>query len=130
MTAERLAREPSQAQYVPASAPSARSADDRGNRMTPTHVTKQGVRYRYYISGAVVQGQKEQCGLVNRVPAAEIEAIVIKAIREQLGSPSGSEDRDFIATHVDSVRVHTDRIVPANDASLACARTQPGHPKR
>jgi hypothetical protein len=26
--------------------------DDRGNRMTPTHATKVGVRYRYYMARA------------------------------------------------------------------------------
>jgi hypothetical protein len=31
--------------------------DDRGNRMTPTHATKVGVRYRYYISAVLNQGQ-------------------------------------------------------------------------
>src|SRR2546425_10385930 len=29
--------------------------DDRGNRMSPTHSNKQGVRYRYYVSHAVLQ---------------------------------------------------------------------------
>ena len=84
--------------------------DDRGNRMTPTHVTKQGVRYRYYISAALGQGHKPQSCSVHRVPAVEIEAIVAKAIREQLGLPSGSDNRDLVAAHVEGVRVYSDRI--------------------
>ncbi len=29
--------------------------DDRGNRMSPTHANKRGVRYRYYVSHAILQ---------------------------------------------------------------------------
>ena len=29
--------------------------DERGNRMTPTHTNKQGARYRYYVSHALLQ---------------------------------------------------------------------------
>jgi hypothetical protein len=29
--------------------------DDRGNRMSPTHTNKQGARYRYYVSHALLQ---------------------------------------------------------------------------
>jgi site-specific DNA recombinase len=31
--------------------------DDRGNRMTPSHVRKRSVKYRYYLSSALLQGQ-------------------------------------------------------------------------
>ena len=52
--------------------------DDRGHRMTPSHVRKRGIKYRYYISSALLQGQAEQAGAVSRVPAGEIEALVVK----------------------------------------------------
>jgi hypothetical protein len=29
--------------------------DDRGNRMTPSHSNKDGVRYRYYVSHLLLQ---------------------------------------------------------------------------
>ena len=32
--------------------------DDRGNRMSPTHANKRGVRYRYYVSHAILQNRK------------------------------------------------------------------------
>jgi site-specific DNA recombinase len=32
--------------------------DDRGNRMSPTHANKRGVRYRYYVSHALLQNRK------------------------------------------------------------------------
>jgi site-specific DNA recombinase len=34
--------------------------DDRGNRMTPTHSNKLGVRYRYYVSHAILQHRKAE----------------------------------------------------------------------
>ena len=34
--------------------------DDRGNRMTPTYATKNGVRYRYYVSSALFQGRAKR----------------------------------------------------------------------
>ena len=43
--------------------------DDRGNRMSPTHSNKLGVRYRYYVSHAIVQQRKAEAGSVARVPA-------------------------------------------------------------
>src|SRR5262249_52520187 len=49
--------------------------DARGNRMTPSHSVKNGVRYRYYISSALIQGQAEKAAPLNRVPAAAIETL-------------------------------------------------------
>ena len=47
--------------------------DDRGNRMSPTHGRKGGIKYRYYLSSALLQGAAERAGSVRRVPAAEID---------------------------------------------------------
>ena len=41
--------------------------DDRGNRMSPTHVRKGGIKYRYYLSSALLQGAAERAGSVRRV---------------------------------------------------------------
>jgi hypothetical protein len=43
--------------------------DDRGNRMSPTHTNKQGARYRYYVSHALLQNRKAEAGSIARVPA-------------------------------------------------------------
>ena len=58
--------------------------DDRGNRMSPSHARKRGIKYRYYLSSALLQGRPERAGSVRRVPAAEIEALVVAAVRERL----------------------------------------------
>jgi hypothetical protein len=43
---------------------SGRIFDDRGNRMTPSHVRKCGVKYRYYLSSALLQGLADRAGCV------------------------------------------------------------------
>src|SRR5262245_12854389 len=58
--------------------------DARGNRMTPSHAVKNGVRYRYYISSALIQGQPDKAAIVNRIPAAEIETLITSAVRKYL----------------------------------------------
>ena len=60
--------------------------DDRGNRMSPSHVRKGGRKYRYYLSCALFHGAAERAGSVRRVPAADIEALVIRSVREHLNN--------------------------------------------
>jgi site-specific DNA recombinase len=55
--------------------------DDRGNLMSPSFSTKNGVRYRFYVSSALLRGRKTEAGSVGRVPAAEIESTVLAALK-------------------------------------------------
>src|ERR1700691_5229970 len=64
--------------------------DDRGNRMTPTWARKGSKRWRYYVSQAVLQGDKTRAGSVARVSAPEIECKIIDAIGK-LAQRAGSE---------------------------------------
>jgi len=48
--------------------------DERGRRLTPSHAVKAGRRYRYYVTNGV---SGEAC----RLPAPELEAIVLKAVQ-------------------------------------------------
>ena len=94
--------------------------DDRGNRMTPTYAVKNGIRYRYYISAPLLQGQSGQAAKLNRVPAAEIERLIVGAVRKQLGmshydqktgeDAASPTDRELIATHVARVDVKQDHL--------------------
>src|SRR5258707_321411 len=84
--------------------------DDRGNRMTPSHARKGGIKYRYYLSSPLLHGQPGRVGSVRRVPAAEVEALVACAIREHLGDPTEREDRDLIRSHVVRVEVQADQL--------------------
>jgi hypothetical protein len=63
--------------------------DSAGNRMTPSHSRKKGVRYRYYVSQAVLQSRKSDAGRVLRVPAPEIEALIEGFVRNQSRDPQG-----------------------------------------
>src|SRR5947207_3254785 len=60
--------------------------DHRGNRMSPTHSNKRGVRYRYYVSQAVLQKIPHTRGSVSRVSAAQIEGLVVAALRNHLNA--------------------------------------------
>ena len=55
--------------------------DEAGHPMVSTHSTKQGVRYRYYVSEPYMREHaRAPAGLTIRVPAAEIEAAVMNAL--------------------------------------------------
>ena len=55
--------------------------DDRGHRMTPVVAKKNGKQYRYYISSALHQGKQDEAGSVTRVPADQIEALVVEVLK-------------------------------------------------
>jgi site-specific DNA recombinase len=85
--------------------------DDRGNRMTPSHVRKRGIKYRYYLSSALLQGQPERAGGVSRIPAAEIEGLVTRSVRDHLNQSAEIEDAVLINTHVARIEVQSDQLV-------------------
>ena len=45
---------------------------------------KGGVRYPFYVNSALLKGCKSQVGSVLRIPAVDIEATVLRALRQQL----------------------------------------------
>ena len=55
--------------------------DDNGNAMSPTHSTRNGRRYRYYISQAIPQYREQEAGSVTRIPAQAIEGIITDQIK-------------------------------------------------
>jgi len=86
--------------------------DDRGNRMSPSHARKRCVKYRYYISSALVQGQAERVGTVGRVPATEIEALVVKSLWDHLNQKADDQDDvSVIHNHVTRVEVQPNQLV-------------------
>ena len=96
---------------VPGGRPLAgRLFDDRGNAMSPTYtVGRGGRRYSYYVSQALLQNEKERAGSITRVPAAEIEKLVLKAVgsadSEEVGSPE-----EVLRIRVERVIVRADRV--------------------
>ena len=72
--------------------------DDKGNRMSPSFSSKNGVRYRFYVSSALLRGRKAAAGSVSRIAAAEIEDAVLAALEEDRKGKFGPNSCD-----VDSV---------------------------
>jgi site-specific DNA recombinase len=100
--------------------------DDRGHRMTPSHARKGGIKYRYYISSALLQGRAKQAGSVSRIPADEIEALVAKAARGHLNASTEIEDAALAHNCVIRVEVQTGQLV----IELANAKAGDRKPKR
>ena len=94
--------------------------DERGNRMTPSHAVKNGVRYCYYISAVLMQGQPDKAAKLNRVPATEIERLILTAVRKHLAGkphnkveaegPHSLNDRELIFAHVARVDVKPNHL--------------------
>jgi site-specific DNA recombinase len=85
--------------------------DDRGNGMTPSHARKGGMKYRYYLSSALLHGTANRAGSVSRVPAAEIEALVISTLREHLKPLPPIDDRSLVKDFVARVEIQQERLV-------------------
>src|SRR5712692_7272903 len=94
--------------------------DDAGYRMIPTHATKAGIRYRYYVSAPSLHGEAKtaSAGSISRAPAADIEDIVIKSIKEHLAATKDKsatnavrlEHRD-VTQLITEIVVHEDRLI-------------------
>jgi site-specific DNA recombinase len=58
--------------------------DDAGHRMIPTHATKAGIRYRYYVSLPLLHGESKTAsvGSVSRISATDLEDIIVKYLNE------------------------------------------------
>jgi site-specific DNA recombinase len=64
--------------------------DDKGNLMSPSYSSKNGVRYRFYVSSALLRGRKAAAGSVRRVAASEIESVVLATVNTY--RPGKSDD--------------------------------------
>ena len=103
--------------------------DDAGHPMAPTHATKNGVRYRYYVSQPHLRGlAKSSSSSVARVPATDIEAVVIDALTLHLDDRSrptadqNQADRSTIAANVARIEVRKNQLaiqLKSHDADAA-----------
>ena len=55
--------------------------DDSGERLTPTHAVKKGTRYRYYVSKSLITGSAKDHSQGRRIPAGNLETLVIGRLR-------------------------------------------------
>ncbi|HCX16607.1 MAG: recombinase family protein [Afipia sp.] len=74
--------------------------DDRGNAMSPSFSSKNGARYRFYVSSAILRGRKAEAGSVARVSATNTEQRLINALRQRLKIDQAVMDADVIGSYV------------------------------
>jgi DNA invertase Pin-like site-specific DNA recombinase len=55
--------------------------DESGERLTPTHAVKKGTRYRYYVSRSLITGTAKDNSQARRIPAGNLENLVIGRLR-------------------------------------------------
>ena len=90
------------------------------------------IRYRYYLSSASLKAQPSVPDRWRRVPAADIEALVIRSVREHIQlSQRTIDDRSLVNTHVARVDVQSHQLViklvpqPAAKSSERSRRWRP-----
>jgi site-specific DNA recombinase len=94
--------------------------DDAGHRMVPTHASKFGVRYRYYVSLPHLHGESKTAsvGSVSRIPATNIEDVIVKSLHEHLiaqkEKPSSSStqvgNRKVLQDSIARIDVHENHL--------------------
>jgi site-specific DNA recombinase len=77
--------------------------------MTPSFTLKNGVRYRFYVSSALLKGRKAEAGSVPRVSAPDIESAVFKGIRAKLNCDNLSSAQ-CIEQYVRRIVVHEGQL--------------------
>ncbi len=109
--------------------------DDRGNAMSPSFSSKNGARYRFYVSSAILRGRKTQAGSVARVSATDIEQTLINALRQRLKIDQAILNSDIIGTYVEradlsirALRISTTAAakIRSNQFSIPWQVRQPG----
>src|SRR6185295_3123851 len=55
--------------------------DEAGERLTPSHAVKKGTRYRYYVSRSLIIGAANNKSSGRRIPAANLESLVVDKFR-------------------------------------------------
>ena len=60
--------------------------DEAGERLTPTWSVKKGTRYRYYVSTSLVKGGSKAPSTRRRIPAGNLETIVIERLQRLFSS--------------------------------------------
>lgn len=96
--------------------------------MSPSHARKRGMKYRYYLSSALFNGEAERAGSIRRVPAVEIEALVVKSVRAHLKLSNSFDDLSLVNTHVVRIEVQASQLViqfaPAQKSNRGRARAE------
>ena len=89
--------------------------------MSPTWARKGPKRWRYHISLAALQGEKSKAGSILRVPAADVEELVVEAVGKLSSSDAPLADiRNLIDRVVISpatIRIHLAEVVEGSEGA-------------
>ena len=66
--------------------------DETGERLTPSYSVKKGTRYRYYVSTALLTGAGRNRSSGRRIPAGNLEGLVIDRLRAFFADPAAVLD--------------------------------------
>jgi site-specific DNA recombinase len=66
--------------------------DETGERLTPTYAVKKGTRYRYYVSTSLITGAGKTRSSGRRIPAGNLEGLVINRLCTFLADPGAILD--------------------------------------
>jgi site-specific DNA recombinase len=66
--------------------------DATGERLTPSYAVKKGTRYRYYVSASLIRGARRRHSPGWRIPAGDLESLVINRLRAFLTEPAAILD--------------------------------------
>ena len=66
--------------------------DETGERLTPSYSVKKGTRYRYYVSTALLTGAGRKRSSGRRIPAGNLEGLVIDRLRSFFADPAAVLD--------------------------------------
>jgi site-specific DNA recombinase len=95
--------------------------DDGGRRMSPTWARKGSKRWRYYVSQAALRGDKSKAASILRVPAADVEELVVEAVGKlSLSDASLANIRNLIDRIVIShatIRIHLSEVAEGTDGA-------------
>jgi site-specific DNA recombinase len=93
--------------------------DDKGNRMSPSFSSKNGVRYRFYVSSALLRGRKQAAGSVSCIAATEIESAVLAALadRKIAGGAATSEMLERVVVSRDQLGIKMAAYADVDDVA-------------
>jgi DNA invertase Pin-like site-specific DNA recombinase len=66
--------------------------DGEGNRLSPSHAVKKQKRYRYYVSASLITGRRSEHRAGQRLPAGDIETLVLDRLRSLFASELEASD--------------------------------------
>ena len=97
--------------------------DDKGAPMTPSHAVKNGRRYRYYVTRALTTQSREAVPDGRRVPAGDIEQIVVSRLRAFFSS--AAEIHEAVHPYVRNAIAQKRSIARAAELSDQWAQQSP-----